>query len=86
MKTDIKKVSHAKKLQGTVISTKMAKTAVVKVDRVKLNTKYLKRFVVSKNYQVHDEKNSCQVGDKVVIRLVRPISKNKSWLLDHKLS
>ncbi|HPT08517.1 MAG TPA: 30S ribosomal protein S17 [bacterium] len=68
-----------KKFSGVVVSTKNDKTAVVVVERTKINAKYNKRYTVSKKYKVHDEKNSCQVGDKVNFVECRPISRDKKW-------
>ncbi|MFH1456662.1 MAG: 30S ribosomal protein S17 [Patescibacteria group bacterium] len=66
---------------GSVVSDKMDKTIIVKVDRTKLHKRYLKRYTVSKRYKVHDEKNLCKVGDKVKFTECRPISKDKRWRL-----
>lgn len=66
---------------GTVISNKMHRTIVVEVERkVKhpLYGKYMKRF--SKMY-AHDNDNACQVGDLVLIKQSRPLSKTKHWIL-----
>lgn len=68
-----------KKFSGVVISDKSDKTIIVKVERVKINSKYKKRYIVSKKYKVHDEKNSCKLGDKVSFVECRPISKDKKW-------
>jgi len=68
-----------KKFQGVVASDKQDKTIVVKVDRVKIHTKYKKRFTVSKKYKVHDEKNKIKEGDKVSFIECRPLSKDKRW-------
>ncbi|MFA5643926.1 MAG: 30S ribosomal protein S17 [Patescibacteria group bacterium] len=68
-----------KKFSGVVVSDKNDKTIVVKVERVKINKKYKKRYVVSKKYKVHDPKNSYKTGDKVVFVECRPISKDKKW-------
>ena len=67
------------RLQGIVVSDKMQKTVVVKVERVKEHPKYKKRYKVHKKYKAHDEKEKCKVGDKVVIEECRPISKEKRW-------
>ena len=64
---------------GIVVSDKMDKTVVVRVDTlVKHNVykKYIKRKVSCK---AHDETNSCSVGDKVLIVESRPLSKGKRW-------
>lgn len=68
-----------KKFNGVVTSDKGDKTIVVNVERVKMNEKYQKRYIVSKKYKVHDENNSCKVGDKVTFVECRPISKDKKW-------
>lgn len=67
--------------QGVVISDKMAKTIVVKVDRVSVHPKYKKRFTVSRKYKVHDEKNVAKIGDTVVFIACRPLSKDKNHRL-----
>jgi small subunit ribosomal protein S17 len=76
--TEPKKVIR-KKFTGVVVSDKGDKTIVVDVERVKINKKYKKRYIVSKKYKVHDEKNSCHIGDKVNFVECRPISKDKKW-------
>ncbi len=72
---------HRKIQEGVVVSDKMNKTVVVKVDRLvkhSLYNKYIKRSVT---YKVHDENNSCKVGDRVHIIECRPLSKDKRWNL-----
>ncbi len=68
-----------KQFQGVVISNSNAKTIVVKVENVKKHPKYQKRYVVSRHYKVHDEKNQYQVGDKVAFVECRPLSRDKRW-------
>lgn len=68
-----------KRFNGVVVSTKGEKTAVVKVESVKMNQKYQKRYTVSRKYQVHDETNKCKEGDKVTFIECRPLSKSKRW-------
>ncbi|MEK7067856.1 MAG: 30S ribosomal protein S17 [Patescibacteria group bacterium] len=68
-----------KKFQGIVISDKMDKTIVVKIDRVKRHPKYHKSFLVSKKYKVHDERGQFKTGDKVTFVECRPLSKSKRW-------
>jgi small subunit ribosomal protein S17 len=70
-----------KKFKGTVVSTKMAKTAVVVVDDFKMHPKYKKRYKVSKKYKVHDAESSAKVGDVVEFIECRPLSKDKKWRL-----
>ena len=74
-----KKQSKRRRLKGVVVSDKMEKTAVVKVDRTVLHSKYLKRFTKSQRYKAHDEENKVKVGDLVVIEECRPLSKDKKW-------
>lgn len=68
-----------KKFNGTVVSAKMDKTLVARVDRVKAHPKYKKRYTVSKKYKVHDEKGAFKEGDKVSFIECRPLSKDKKW-------
>ena len=66
---------------GTVVSTKMQKTCVVRVERQVKHPLYGKFLRRSSKMHVHDENNSAQVGDVVTIRETRPISKTKTWEL-----
>lgn len=68
-----------RQLRGIIISNKMPKTVVVKVERIKEHPKYKKRYKVHKTYKAHDEKGEYKVGDKVIIGECRPISKEKRW-------
>ncbi len=74
-----KKSIIKKKFYGVVISGKMDKTIVVRIDRVKIHPKYKKRYTTSKKYKVHDEKNQFKEGDKVTFAECRPLSKDKRW-------
>lgn len=64
---------------GIVVSDKMDKTILVKVDRTKIHTKYHKRYTVSRKYKVHDPLNQFKSGDKVKFIECRPLSKDKRW-------
>jgi small subunit ribosomal protein S17 len=68
-----------KTLLGVVVSDKMEKTVVVKVDRSVMHPVYFKTVTKSKKYKAHDEKNDCHVGDRVLIEETRPISRDKCW-------
>ena len=68
-----------RKLKGIVISNKMQKTVVVRIDRLKKHPKYQKYYRVYKKLKAHDKKGEYQVGDIVVIEETRPISKDKRW-------
>jgi small subunit ribosomal protein S17 len=74
-----KKEVIVKKFNGVVISYKSDNTVVVNVESVKIHPKYKKRYVVSRHYKVHDEKNECKIGDKVVFIECRPLSRDKRW-------
>lgn len=74
-----KEEAKRRRLEGTVVSDKMSKTIVVKVDRMKTHPKYKKQYTESKNYKVHDEKNEFHVGDTVVFEECKPISRGKCW-------
>ncbi|OGL65088.1 30S ribosomal protein S17 [Candidatus Uhrbacteria bacterium RIFCSPLOWO2_01_FULL_47_24] len=77
--------SSRRRLQGIIISDKMAKTVVVRVDRMKMHPKYKKRYTMSKKYKAHDEKGDYHVGDQVIIEETRPISKDKCWRVVKKI-
>lgn len=64
---------------GVVVSDKMDKTVVVKVDRIIKHPVYNKFIKRSAKYKAHDEQNQCKVGDQVVIVETRPLSKEKCW-------
>ncbi len=68
-------------LTGEVFSAKGDKTISVYVERIFQHNTYKKIVRKKVKYLVHDEKNECKPGDKVKIRLVRPISKRKRWLV-----
>ncbi len=72
---------NKRKFEGQVVSVAMTKTIVVRVDSLKLNSKYGKSYKVSSRYAVHDEKGEAKMGDKVVFVESRPISKTKKWRL-----
>ena len=64
---------------GVVVSDKMDKTVVVKVDRLVKHPVYNKYIKRSAKYKAHDENNSCKTGDRVVMVESRPLSKDKCW-------
>ena len=66
---------------GMVKSNKMDKTIVVSIEdniRHPLYKKIIKRTV---NLKAHDEKNECNIGDRVLVMETRPLSKDKRWRL-----
>lgn len=64
---------------GVVVSDKMDKTIVVRVDRTLVHSKYGKRYVRSEKYKVHDEANAHKVGETVSFVECRPLSRDKRW-------
>ncbi|MEJ5303447.1 MAG: 30S ribosomal protein S17 [Bacteroidales bacterium] len=66
---------------GVVVSNKMDKSIVVRVERRLKHPKYGKFVKRSTKFMAHDEKNECQIGDTVRIMETRPLSKTKRWRL-----
>lgn len=70
-----------KERTGEVVSDKMTKTIVVKVERRVPHARFKKIVKVTKKFYAHDEKGEAKVGDTVTIRETRPLSKLKRWEL-----
>jgi small subunit ribosomal protein S17 len=70
-----------KTLVGRVVSDKMDKTVVVRVDRLHRHRMYKKVIRASKKYKAHDAENACSIGDIVRIAECRPISRDKRWVV-----
>jgi len=68
-------------LVGRVLSNKMDKTVVVEVERTARHRLYGKVIATRKKYKAHDEKNECQVGDRVSMIESRPMSREKRGLV-----
>jgi small subunit ribosomal protein S17 len=68
-------------LQGVVLSAKAEKTISVSVERVVSHPVYKKIIKKKTTFLAHDEAKKCKPGDLVTIRMVRPISKMKRWLV-----
>jgi len=66
-----------KELIGVVVSNSMDKTVVVAVDRLVQHPKYDKIYKRRSKYKAHDEKNECNLGDRVRLEETRPLSKGK---------
>lgn len=73
------KTGHKRELEAVVLKDKMDKTVVVQVKRIEMHKQVKKYRYVFKKYKAHDENNECRVGDTVVIRETRPLSKEKRW-------
>lgn len=74
-----------RQLMGEVISDKMQKTIVVRVERIKEHLKYKKRYKTHKKYKAQAE-GEYKVGDRVIIEECRPISKEKKWKVIKKIT
>ena len=72
--------------EGVVVKTAMKDTATVQVERYVKHPKYKKYMKLSKKFLVHDVGNTAQIGEKVVIRETRPISKRKRFVLVSRIS
>ena len=70
-----------KTMAGIVVSNKMDKTIIVKVERKFSHPVFKKVIKTTKKYKVHDEKNECLEGDFIYIQETRPLSKQKCWRL-----
>jgi small subunit ribosomal protein S17 len=73
------RTSNKKRLVGSVVSNKMDKTVVVRVERTTRHPRYGKVLRQTKKYKAHDADNACRVGDVVSIVESRPLSREKRW-------
>ena len=71
--------NYRKVREGLVVSDKMDKTIVVRVDSAKPHPRYKKVVRRSQKIHAHDEQNQCGVGDRVQIMETRPLSATKRW-------
>ena len=72
---------HRKERIGEVISNKMTKTIIVRVERRFQHPRYKKIVTGYSKFYAHDEKSEAKVGDRVRIIETRPLSKTKNWRL-----
>lgn len=77
---------HRKVRVGEVVSNKMDKTVVVKVERKMLHPVFKKYVKRTKKFVAHDEGDKCQIGDTVEIMETKPLSKTKRWKVVSVLS
>ncbi len=75
----MKKRGSRRTLVGMVVSDKMDKTVVVRVERLVQDLRYKKYVRRYSRFMCHDESNDCAVGDRVQIIEHRPLSKRKRW-------
>ena len=78
--TELARAKRKERL-GEVISNKMAKTIIVRVERRFPHPRYKKVVTGYKKFYAHDEKSEAKVGDRVRIQETRPLSKMKRWRL-----
>ena len=76
-----KKAKVERSITGQVVSNKMDKTIVVMGERKVKHPLYGKFIRRSTKYHAHDAGNECNIGDTVMIKECRPLSKSKSWTL-----
>src|SRR5687767_2153161 len=72
---------NRKERVGEVISDKMNKTIIVRVERRFRHAEFKKVVTAYKKFYAHDEKQEAKVGDVVRIQETRPLSKTKCWRL-----
>jgi small subunit ribosomal protein S17 len=72
---------HRKERVGEVVSSKMAKTIVVRVERRFQHPRFKKVVTSYNKFYAHDEKNEAKPGDQVRIEETRPLSRTKRWRL-----
>ena len=77
----MKNRGNKRTLVGMVVSDKMDKTVVVRVERLVKDPQYKKYVRRYSRFMAHDEKNNCGVGDRVQIIEHRPLSKRKRWMV-----
>ena len=81
-KTEVKsKQRPAREEIGVVVSNRMQKTIVIKLDRRIRHAKYGKFLTKSKKIKAHDENNTAGIGDQVLVVETRPLSREKRYAL-----
>jgi len=71
---------------GIVVSNKAEKTIIVAIQRKYQHPKYGKTLIKTKRYMAHDEKNTCNAGDLVLVEESAPFSRHKKWILKQVLN
>jgi small subunit ribosomal protein S17 len=67
--------------QGIVVSDRAEKTITVRIDLIRRHRRYQKIVATSRTLHAHDESNDAHIGDTVVVRECRPLSRTKRWRL-----
>ncbi|MDO9280383.1 MAG: 30S ribosomal protein S17 [Pseudomonadota bacterium] len=83
--SDENSTGRRRQVRGKVVSTKMDKTIVVAVERTVKHKKYRKYITRMRTFQAHDEQDSCNVDDVVIIEECRPLSRHKRWTLVERI-
>lgn len=77
--TDVKKTARKTSKVGVVLTNEADKSVVVKVENLVMHPLYKKFMRTSSKFMAHDEENTCNRGDRVLIEECRPLSKRKRW-------
>ena len=77
--TAMKERGTKRQMIGTVVSNKADKTVSVVVERLVRHKMYHKIMRRRSKFAAHDDRNDCQIGDRVLISESRPLSKSKRW-------
>ena len=83
--SDENSTGRRRQVRGKVVSNKMDKTIVVAVERTVKHKKYRKYITRMRTFQAHDEQDSCNVDDVVIIEECRPLSRHKRWTLVERI-
>ncbi len=79
MTVDTERNASIRERTGVVLKNAMQKTVVVEVVRRVRHAKYMKFLKRRVRYTAHDEANTCNIGDTVLLEETRPMSKTKRW-------
>ena len=80
------KAGRRKVREGIVVSNKMQKTLVIRVDRTFRHPHFQKVITRGKKYYAHSDNDQIQIGQKVRIVETRPLSKLKRWRVQEVLN
>lgn len=81
--TEVKKTARKTTKVGVVLTNEADKSVVVKVENLVMHPLYRKFTRTSSKFMAHDEENTCNRGDRVLIEECRPLSKRKRWRVRH---
>ncbi len=79
-------MGERKTREAVVVSDRMQKTRVVKIERVYRHPQYERVVRRAKKVKAHDEHDESRVGDRVLIEETRPLSREKRWRIRRILS